>query len=224
MGNSPRLCVDSGAACGRRPQVPAEVDASAAARAPHGSPRVRAGAGPVARGRPRCPSSGIVRGSLRGFAGAGDSRRRSRKGQSWLQGRISGQRGMMTCCLSRRRSSSSRPPWGRSPCGARPCAVDGPHEPAVLVHGLGGNSLNWVDLADGLADRLECVSLDLPGFGATEPLADGDFSIPGTRARWWRRSRRCSPGSRCTCSATRWVGRSRCRWPRGGRTWCARCA
>ena len=54
----------------------------------------------------------------------------------------------------------------------------GPHEPAVLVHGLGGNSLNWVDLAEGLADRLECVSLDLPGFGATEPLASADYSIP----------------------------------------------
>ena len=64
-----------------------------------------------------------------------------------------------------------------------PVRGSGPHEPAVLVHGLGGNSLNWVDLTEGLADRLECVSLDLPGFGATEPLADGDFSIPGhTRA------------------------------------------
>lgn len=58
----------------------------------------------------------------------------------------------------------------------------GPHEPAVLVHGLGGNALNWVDLADGLADRLECVSLDLPGFGATEPLADADYSIPAHTA------------------------------------------
>ena len=64
-----------------------------------------------------------------------------------------------------------------------PVRGDGPHEPAVLVHGLGGNSLNWVDLTEALADRLECVSLDLPGFGATEPLADGDFSIAAhTRA------------------------------------------
>ena len=30
-----------------------------------------------------------------------------------------------------------------------PLRGSGPHEPAVLVHGLGGNSLNWVDLADG---------------------------------------------------------------------------
>ena len=63
-----------------------------------------------------------------------------------------------------------------------PVRGDGPHEPAVLVHGLGGNALNWVDLADGLADRLDCVSLDLPGFGATEPPADGDYSIPAHTA------------------------------------------
>lgn len=58
-----------------------------------------------------------------------------------------------------------------------PTRGDGPHEPAVLVHGLGGNSLNWVDLADSLADRLDCVALDLPGFGASPPPADGDYSI-----------------------------------------------
>ena len=59
-----------------------------------------------------------------------------------------------------------------------PTRGEGPHEPAVMVHGLGGNSLNWVDLADLLADRLDCVALDLPGFGATEPLPSGDYSIP----------------------------------------------
>jgi pimeloyl-ACP methyl ester carboxylesterase len=64
-----------------------------------------------------------------------------------------------------------------------PTRGDGPHEPAVLVHGLGGNSLNWVDLAEGLADRLDCAAPDLLGFGATPPPADGDYSIPAhTRA------------------------------------------
>ncbi len=53
----------------------------------------------------------------------------------------------------------------------------GPHEPAVLVHGLGGNALNWVDLAEALADRLDCVSVDLPGFGSTPPLPSGSYSI-----------------------------------------------
>ncbi len=56
---------------------------------------------------------------------------------------------------------------------------DGPHEPAVFVHGLGGNSLNWVDLGEELADQLDCVALDLPGFGASPPPVDGDYSIAG---------------------------------------------
>jgi pimeloyl-ACP methyl ester carboxylesterase len=42
-------------------------------------------------------------------------------------------------------------------------------EPAVYVHGLGGSSLNWTDLAGLLADRLDGQSLDLPGFGRSEP-------------------------------------------------------
>src|SRR2546423_1097740 len=42
-------------------------------------------------------------------------------------------------------------------------------EPAVYVHGLGGSSLNWTDLADLLADRLEGQALDLPGFGRSDP-------------------------------------------------------
>lgn len=53
----------------------------------------------------------------------------------------------------------------------------GPHEPAVLIHGLGGNSLNWVDLTEALADRLDAVSLDLPGFGSSPAAAGGDYSI-----------------------------------------------
>jgi pimeloyl-ACP methyl ester carboxylesterase len=60
-----------------------------------------------------------------------------------------------------------------------PVRGEGPHEPALFVHGLGGNSLNWVDLAELLADRLEGVAMDLPGFGATPPPQDGDYSIPG---------------------------------------------
>ncbi len=64
-----------------------------------------------------------------------------------------------------------------------PVRGDGPHEPAVLVHGLGGNALNWVDFAEELADRLDCVALDLPGFGWTPAPEDGDYSIAAhTRA------------------------------------------
>ena len=110
-----------------------------------------------------------------------------------------------------RRSSSSQRRWG-----------EGPHKPAV-DHGLGGNSLNWVDLSERLADQLECVSLDLPGFGSAEPLADADYSIAAHTAAVATIDA-LFPSGRCTCSATRWMGRSRCRWPRGARTWCARCA
>ncbi len=42
-------------------------------------------------------------------------------------------------------------------------------EPALYVHGLGGSSQNWTDLADLLADRLDGHAIDLPGFGWSEP-------------------------------------------------------
>ncbi|GGM18503.1 alpha/beta fold hydrolase [Dactylosporangium sucinum] len=38
-------------------------------------------------------------------------------------------------------------------------------EPAVYVHGLGGSSTNWTDLAGVLAPRLDGQAIDLPGFG-----------------------------------------------------------
>jgi pimeloyl-ACP methyl ester carboxylesterase len=48
-----------------------------------------------------------------------------------------------------------------------------------MVHGLGGSSLNWTDLMDLLADRLESRAPDLPGFGYSPPPDDGDYSIAG---------------------------------------------
>src|SRR5688572_23956200 len=42
-------------------------------------------------------------------------------------------------------------------------------EPALYVHGLGGSSLNWTDLAFLLAGRLEGEAIDLPGFGRSGP-------------------------------------------------------
>ena len=52
--------------------------------------------------------------------------------------------------------------------------VDGPadgapRERAVYVHGLGGASTNWTDLAALLAVRFEGWALDLPGFGRSQP-------------------------------------------------------
>ena len=52
-------------------------------------------------------------------------------------------------------------------------------EPAVFVHGLGGESLEWADAALLLADRCDWYAPDLPGFGESPPPADGDLSIDG---------------------------------------------
>ncbi|MGI5130217.1 alpha/beta fold hydrolase [Pseudonocardia sp. CA-107938] len=41
--------------------------------------------------------------------------------------------------------------------------------PMVLVHGLGGSHLNWSLVASGLAEHSTAWTVDLPGFGGTEP-------------------------------------------------------
>jgi pimeloyl-ACP methyl ester carboxylesterase len=53
---------------------------------------------------------------------------------------------------------------------------DGPT--AVYVHGLGGSATNWTDLAGQLSGFVPGLSLDLPGFGRSEPPRDFDYSIP----------------------------------------------
>jgi len=42
-------------------------------------------------------------------------------------------------------------------------------EPALYVHGLGGSSQNFTDLAALLADRFDGQAVDLPGFGYSDP-------------------------------------------------------
>jgi pimeloyl-ACP methyl ester carboxylesterase len=54
-------------------------------------------------------------------------------------------------------------------------------EPALYVHGLGGSSTNWTDLAGLLAHRLDGQAIDLPGFGRSEPVRS--YSIPAQAAR-----------------------------------------
>jgi len=49
---------------------------------------------------------------------------------------------------------------------------------AVYVHGLGGSATNWTDLAAQLSTRVPGISVDLPGFGRSEPPRDFDYSIP----------------------------------------------
>ncbi len=50
-------------------------------------------------------------------------------------------------------------------------------EPALYVHGLGGSSTNWTDLAALLAGRLDGEALDLPGFGGSDPAPGGDYAL-----------------------------------------------
>jgi pimeloyl-ACP methyl ester carboxylesterase len=47
---------------------------------------------------------------------------------------------------------------------------------AVYVHGLGGSSMNWTDLAALLGTRAAGTAVDLPGFGRTRPPAGFDFT------------------------------------------------
>src|ERR1700755_2579060 len=42
-------------------------------------------------------------------------------------------------------------------------------EPAVYVHGLGGSSQNFTDVAGLLCDRFDAQAVDLPGFGYSDP-------------------------------------------------------
>ncbi|WP_243418168.1 alpha/beta fold hydrolase [Actinomycetospora cinnamomea] len=49
------------------------------------------------------------------------------------------------------------------------------HETAVYVHGLGGSSNNWTELAGAVSGRCRGLALDLPGFGRTPPPASRDY-------------------------------------------------
>lgn len=50
-------------------------------------------------------------------------------------------------------------------------------EPALFVHGLGGASTNWTDLAGLLRDELAIEAIDLPGFGRSGPARNDDYSL-----------------------------------------------
>jgi len=67
-------------------------------------------------------------------------------------------------------------PWTGPVDGGRDGA---PRQRALYVHGLGGASTNWTDLAALLAVRLEGWALDLPGFGQSGPPPRGRYSIRG---------------------------------------------
>jgi pimeloyl-ACP methyl ester carboxylesterase len=70
-----------------------------------------------------------------------------------------------------------RTPWRGPVDGA---GADGaPRERALYVHGLGGASTNWTDLAALLAVRFDGWAVDLPGFGRSQPPARARYSIRG---------------------------------------------
>jgi pimeloyl-ACP methyl ester carboxylesterase len=55
----------------------------------------------------------------------------------------------------------------------------GSRRPALFVHGLGGESLDWAEVARGVSDLVDCYALDLPGFAHSPPPTDGDFTLDG---------------------------------------------
>jgi pimeloyl-ACP methyl ester carboxylesterase len=67
-----------------------------------------------------------------------------------------------------------RTPW-RGP--VQGTAAGAPRERALYVHGLGGASTNWTDLAALLAVRVDGWALDLPGFGRSQPPARGGYGL-----------------------------------------------
>ncbi|MDG6110180.1 alpha/beta hydrolase [Dactylosporangium aurantiacum] len=58
-------------------------------------------------------------------------------------------------------------------------------EPAVYVHGLGGSSTNWTDLAGVLSDRLEGQAVDLPGFGHSGPARSYSLTAMAAHVIRW---------------------------------------
>ena len=62
---------------------------------------------------------------------------------------------------------------------ARVTVPTGPRERALYVHGLGGASTNWTDLAALLAVRFDGWAVDLPGFGRSAPPRRARYSIRG---------------------------------------------
>lgn len=52
-------------------------------------------------------------------------------------------------------------------------------EPQLLVHGLGGSSVTWVEVMAGLGEYGPVAAVDLPGFGRTRAVADDPLTIRG---------------------------------------------
>lgn len=55
--------------------------------------------------------------------------------------------------------------------------------PLVLIHGFGGNADHWTRTARTLTPRMRVIAPDLIGFGSSDALHGGDFTIPAQVAR-----------------------------------------
>jgi pimeloyl-ACP methyl ester carboxylesterase len=55
-------------------------------------------------------------------------------------------------------------------------STDPAAEPALFVHGLGGASSNWTDLAGYLREYLDIEAIDLMGHGRSGPAPDDNYS------------------------------------------------
>ena len=45
--------------------------------------------------------------------------------------------------------------------------------PLVLLHALGADAFMWDPVMDRLATERDVLAVDMPGFGGSQPLADG---------------------------------------------------
>ena len=52
-------------------------------------------------------------------------------------------------------------------------------EPQLLVHGLGGSSVTWVEVLAGLGDYGPVAAVDLPGFGRTRAVSEDPLTVRG---------------------------------------------
>ncbi|WP_374198553.1 alpha/beta fold hydrolase [Rhodococcus sp. BP-241] len=52
----------------------------------------------------------------------------------------------------------------------------------LLIHGIGHRHQMWDPVIPALADHFDTVAIDLPGFGESDPLGDGDAPTPARLA------------------------------------------
>ncbi len=56
----------------------------------------------------------------------------------------------------------------------------GTGDPLVLIHGFGGSTYSWNDVADGLSASFDVIALDLNGFGYTQrPSSSEPYTLVG---------------------------------------------